>query len=257
MEKKCMYCKREFHKPIYVSRSVWKSRKFCCHKCGHEYEKQESKIKAMLEPRKCIVCWETFYRNTETTSLVQWSKQKHCSKKCNTVSFGRAWTAYNKSKAISMPDTKECVICWKEYGKNWRRWPKMWWSAVTCSRECAVVYRAKQPYKESRRFNQMKSWKWWYNRKMIVFARDNFMCQMCGYSDPMIMQVDHKIERSIDPTLKNALNNLQTLCPNCHARKTNVMKSQSDVPWTHLEILPRVKLLQDNPDYLKHLLDLN
>lgn len=43
-------------KPVYVSRPVRNNRKFCCHKCGHEFEKQESKRKSLADPRICKVC---------------------------------------------------------------------------------------------------------------------------------------------------------------------------------------------------------
>lgn len=51
-----------------------------------------------------------------------------------------------------------------------------------------------------------------------VLKRDNFTCQTCGLRDTDIMQVDHRIERSVGGD--DSMENLQTLCPNCHARKT-------------------------------------
>ena len=49
--------------------------------------------------------------------------------------------------------------------------------------------------------------------------RDNYTCRVCGLKDDEIMEVDHIKPKSIYPELKNDLNNLQTLCPNCHRRK--------------------------------------
>lgn len=96
------------------------------------------------------------------------------------------------------------------------------------------------------------------NRKMIVFARDDFTCQLCGLREPLIMQVDHKTEKSTDPSQRNSLSNLRTLCPNCHARKTELWKSQMNNTTKKLEErLPRVKFLQDNPEFLKELLEKN
>lgn len=51
-----------------------------------------------------------------------------------------------------------------------------------------------------------------------TLKRDNYTCKKCGLHDKEIMQVDHIIERIIGG-LDN-LKNLQTLCPNCHWRKT-------------------------------------
>ncbi len=38
--------------------------------------------------------------------------------------------------------------------------------------------------------------------------------------EPEIMTADHILPKSMYPELKFELNNLITLCPNCHARKT-------------------------------------
>lgn len=51
--------------------------------------------------------------------------------------------------------------------------------------------------------------------------RDNYTCRNCGLRDKEIMQVDHVKPKSIFPELRLSLDNLVTLCPNCHARKTN------------------------------------
>lgn len=57
-------------------------------------------------------------------------------------------------------------------------------------------------------------------RKQILH-RDNYTCQVCGFREPEIMEVDHIKPKSKFPELKYELNNLITLCPNCHRRKTN------------------------------------
>lgn len=62
------------------------------------------------------------------------------------------------------------------------------------------------------------AWNYWNGQAKI---RDNYTCQMCGFSDKEIMQVDHIKPKSLFPELKKVLDNLMTVCPNCHARKTN------------------------------------
>jgi len=59
--------------------------------------------------------------------------------------------------------------------------------------------------------------KYWNKQTLI---RDNYTCQICGLKESDIMLVDHVLPKSIHPELKLDPNNLQTLCPNCHARKT-------------------------------------
>lgn len=67
------------------------------------------------------------------------------------------------------------------------------------------------------------SLKW---RKQQALIRDNYTCQICGLRDIEIMQIDHIKPQSIFPELSLEMNNLMTLCPNCHARKTVREKKQ-------------------------------
>lgn len=57
-------------------------------------------------------------------------------------------------------------------------------------------------------------------RKRLVLKRDDYTCQVCGLRDEEIACVDHIKPKSIYPELTCDLSNMQTLCPNCHARKT-------------------------------------
>ena len=51
-------------------------------------------------------------------------------------------------------------------------------------------------------------------------TRDDYTCQVCGLREPEIMDVDHIKAKAKFPELQYELNNLITLCPNCHRRKT-------------------------------------
>ena len=57
-------------------------------------------------------------------------------------------------------------------------------------------------------------------RKQQVRIRDDYTCQICGFREPEIMIVDHIKPKCKYPELELEMNNLITLCPNCHARKT-------------------------------------
>ena len=57
-------------------------------------------------------------------------------------------------------------------------------------------------------------------QKMQALERDDHTCQRCRMRDEEVMSVDHIKPRSLFPELKADLENLQTLCANCHARKT-------------------------------------
>lgn len=86
-----------------------------------------------------------------------------------------------------------------------------------CSRECFKIY-YKNNYSKKGSENIF-----WKNggltfTKKIALKRDKYTCQICGYTNKEIMQVDHIKERCLGG--KDSLENLQTLCPNCHAKKT-------------------------------------
>jgi len=61
--------------------------------------------------------------------------------------------------------------------------------------------------------------KYWKRQAMI---RDDYTCQMCGLEEKEIMVVDHIRPKAMRPDLNRSLDNLMTLCPNCHARKTKI-----------------------------------
>ena len=61
------------------------------------------------------------------------------------------------------------------------------------------------------------TWKYWRRETLI---RDDYTCQICGLRDTEIMDVDHIKPKKSFPELVFELNNLVTLCPNCHRRKT-------------------------------------
>ena len=72
-------------------------------------------------------------------------------------------------------------------------------------------------------------WKYW-NRNARQRDLDTCQCiseckshigKKCGFSDSYIMHVDHIKPKRLFPELALKLENLLTLCPNCHQHKTN------------------------------------
>lgn len=67
--------------------------------------------------------------------------------------------------------------------------------------------------------------------RRLVRERDFDTCQCvsdcrfhvgkCGFSDSSIMHVDHIKPKKLFPELATSIENLLTLCPNCHQHKTN------------------------------------
>ncbi len=69
-------------------------------------------------------------------------------------------------------------------------------------------------------------WRYWRNQALI---RDDYTCQICGFREPEIMEIDHIKPKSVFPELKLILENLVTLCPICHRRKT--IREFKSKPW--------------------------
>lgn len=135
---------------------------------------------------------------------------------------------------------KPCKNCGELFEKTPQYSQKRWGERMYCSIQCSKtllskgklpdhVYAGLLKFHEDRFQNLARGerhykWKggvsWGFLRRMAC-ERDDYTCQECGHREPAIMEVDH-IKRKADyPELAKDLDNLMTLCPNCHRRKTN------------------------------------
>lgn len=62
--------------------------------------------------------------------------------------------------------------------------------------------------------------RWNYFKKQAKI-RDNYICQICGINDPDVLEVDHIKQKCDFPELRCLLDNLITLCANCHRKRTS------------------------------------
>jgi hypothetical protein len=131
-------------------------------------------------------------------------------------------------------EVKNCTICSKSYIKRINTSRLVWSKSKYCSRRCVNIGRI--PWNKGIK-GVLKAWNkglpglkgdkngaWKgtddkYFRK-IALERDKYTCRSCGFSEKEIMQVDHIKPKMLFPELRFNIENLQTLCPNCHARKT-------------------------------------
>lgn len=146
--------------------------------------------------------------------------------------------------------TKNCVLCKAEYVKSRTRSVRAWEDARYCSRSCTNKAKLGKPTWCKGTKGLMIAWnkglkcpqftgenngtwtgtddKYWRNHVLI---RDDYTCQKCGLKDIDIMQVDHIKPKMQFPDLRYDPNNMQTLCPNCHARKTvEMLRMPRSVP---------------------------
>jgi 5-methylcytosine-specific restriction endonuclease McrA len=88
------------------------------------------------------------------------------------------------------------------------------WKGGVCSKD----------YLERRRFK--------HTMQALVFARDNYTCQICDQYGNSI-QVDHIKPWSKYPDLRFELDNCRTLCMACHYYVTFKRKLPQGVVWGH------------------------
>lgn len=130
--------------------------------------------------------------------------------------FKKGFTPWNKGTKGIMPEPHnkgrdssknyECIVCMRRFKARVLR--------KYCSVKCSSFTKLAE---------NNPNWiggSWLYVRK-IVLAEQDYTCQNCGFREPEIMEVNHKLERSNYPELSRDKNNLEVLCPNCHRRKTN------------------------------------
>lgn len=140
--------------------------------------------------------------------------------------------------------TLKCRYCQKDYDVVPSRSSK----SKFCSRDCQLRGQEwteerkrkiglgnSKPKPDSARGSNHYYWKGgsWNYIKTLVRLRDKDVCQCtgacqshlsekCGFSDSYIMHVDHIKPKKLYPELALSLDNLMTVCPNCHQFKTNM-----------------------------------
>lgn len=133
----------------------------------------------------CQVCKAEFfvpiYRNLTA---------KYCSNKCKGVALG-----HDGSKTVA------CVVCGKEH----HRPPSHLGCRPTCSMKCRGI----ADRKATPEGNDIPFVRKWMRREGKMDS-----CTKCGYSERPQILVVHHIDRDRG---NNKLDNLEVLCPNCHA----------------------------------------
>lgn len=136
---------------------------------------------------KCIVCSKAIYRRPG--ELKRSEKGLFCGQIC----YG-----------IAQRKEHPCVVCSKLIlaGANKK----------TCSRSCSNINRAGIKYKIGSPKDKVKSQ---LALKIRLAQKRGRKCERCGFEIYEILQVHHRDrDRS-----NNELNNLELLCPNCHAKE--------------------------------------
>lgn len=112
---------------------------------------------------------------------------------------------------------KPCIVCGKLILAKFNK--------KTCSRACANKHRAGIKYKMNAPRDKVKTYK---QLKIRLLTLRGTICERCGYDKYEILQVHHKDKNRQN----NNLDNLELICPNCHAEEHYLQNS-----WTQKIVL--------------------
>lgn len=91
----------------------------------------------------------------------------------------------------------------------------------TCSRACANKNRRGIFYKKRGEQTKDKV-KYYLSLKSRLLAARGNVCERCDYDKPEILQVHHRDSNQAN----NELDNLELLCPNCHAEEHHFLRKK-------------------------------
>jgi hypothetical protein len=92
-------------------------------------------------------------------------------------------------------------------------------NAKTCIRKCADIQRTGLKYKQGRSTkDKVKSQR---ALKLRLIQKRGQVCEKCSYARPALLEVHHKDRNKT----YNELENLELICPNCHAEEHYLEKS--------------------------------
>lgn len=119
----------------------------------------------------------------------------------NQILVGNVYCS-SKCMGIDQRLNKTCKICQRNYIGNKK----------TCSRTCASVARAGISYTKENKFNN--AYRGTLLKERVATLRGG-ICERCKEKNYAILQIHHITERHKGGT--DEINNLELLCPNCHA----------------------------------------
>ena len=135
----------------------------------------------------CVICKKSVYRRPGEI------ERKNGRAFCSVTCYG-----------ISCRKEVPCVICAKLILSGLHK--------KTCSRSCANKHRAGIQYKINSPRDKVKNQR---SLKIRLLNQRGKNCERCGYAKIEILQVHHKNRNKEN----NELENLELICPNCHAEE--------------------------------------
>lgn len=140
-------------------------------------------------------------------------------KKCSRCKDNKNLSEFRTSKSSKDGYQKCCIVCDKEYQKEWYK-----------KNKAKVI-----PKSKIRNIQQAKK-----IQDIILGRLEGNSCAICGEKDILVLEFDHLENKKFDlgkafykneKEVENELNKCQILCSNCHKRKTH--KERKTYRWTY------------------------
>ena len=145
---------------------------------------------------KCLICSKLIYRRPQEV------KSNNGRVFCSQVCYG-----------IGCRKETPCVVCGVPILASANK--------KTCSRSCANTHRAGIKYRVGSPKSKVKHQQ---SLKLRLLKDRGKKCERCGYKQYKILNVHHK-DRNRE---NNGLDNLELICPNCHAEEHYLQSSWLD-----------------------------
>ena len=212
----CLNCGKE------ISGKERSRKKFCNSSCAAQYN---NKLREHTEETKSAIAEGLRKYNQEhLTDEIKW--KRYCKRYDLDISFEEYQKNVNittKIKSVKNVNDKSvsyCIICGKELKSH---------QSIFCSNECRNKFE-EQHYKEyierwkkGEEPGHTASYKIHRYVKRYLLEKHNNSCQECGWSkeNPYTGTVPLQIHHIDGDCTNNSEENLQLLCPNCHALTEN------------------------------------
>lgn len=212
--KPCVTCGATMTRAIGQAASDWRKQNNCSPSCIRQYQSKrqcDRRTRAVLPPKKCVICGEWFSRR-DNESIPTFQAKKACSQACAIEllkGFRKDW-----------PD-KTCENCGESFARRNGEPSGNWSRRRTCSIKCGAALLVKtrsgqqprvHPYPEGWTRSEGKL------LKEYIRERDGQSCYVCGGGESSRLLSVHHIDY-IKSNLHPA--NLITLCNRCHAKTNN------------------------------------
>lgn len=239
-EYECSNCKNVFKREINRrGGSVSpKRRTFCSQYCSHNFWNKHNwdRCRKPDVSRKCLICEKEF-----VVSRRHVATHVCCSFECGRLLQERKNAQIRQEHRQSSANCQSC-------GNVFVPKDGVWSVQKYCSRKCyrrqaTILYRQRHADRILLSAQKRK----WGGNWIAALERDNWTCKLCGSQDRKTLIVHHLDGEGEAHSKNHALDNLQTLCHNCHHTRAHKHGTVIDLGGSRIVIVEgkKYKLVEE------------